>query len=633
MFAHIVKAPAGIGKTIGIAKKAAASKKVIEIYVPTHKLAEELRMSILTYNPKKRVIVIKGRDAIQPSGEHFCKKHKVAKALSTQGVSVFDHLCHQEQRAGLPPRQCEHYATCPYITQFQPSDVIIYTHAYLPLQRSRLETWFPEIVIIDESFFQTCIESVQLKLARLYDVNIPAAARKVCKEIADAFASELDVLQIVKDINRDEFNIAITTLQKLSAPIAPDTSARQQTAQIKKIVSFLPLGKLLNALRLDAGMRKYLQSVTFDRYTNEITVHRRKRITRFKNNTGDELIRLNIIDASANPEIISSFFEHIKFTTLNTSRNAHVTQCYSTRCSTTSLVASSNTDRKSKAAAKARINDINLIIQRMSRDGNKVLIVGPQKVVGHKKEGIKSLIQIPPHCDAVHFNGFRGIDKWKDFDSAIIIGRNEPPVKAVEAMARALFCYDYEPLYLTGDWTTEKRGYRMKGKHVGVDVNVHPDPRIQAIVEQVREEESLQALDRLRLIHNVKIKEVVLLSNIPLNIDVDEILSWDELVNGCRLSQAFDKLNGVLPLNPAWLSAKFPNLWKTPQAAKDDVQATIQKGELSNIIYISKIPLLKYVYFAAKQRRGSNALSASGDAAFVKAELERLVGAPVRLEL
>ena len=56
-------------------------------------------------------------------------------------------------------------------------------------------------------------------------------------------------------------------------------------------------------------------------------------------------------------------------------------------------------------------------------------------------------------------------------------------------------------------------------------VATHPDPRVQAVVEQGREAEMLQAIDRLRLIHTQKRKTVYILCSIPLDTSVDELVT------------------------------------------------------------------------------------------------------------
>jgi hypothetical protein len=49
-------------------------------------------------------------------------------------------------------------------------------------------------------------------------------------------------------------------------------------------------------------------------------------------------------------------------------------------------------------------------------------------------------------------------------------------------------------------------------------MSVHPDQRVQAVVEQGREAEMVQAIDRLRLIHNEKRKTVYILCSVPVDI-------------------------------------------------------------------------------------------------------------------
>jgi hypothetical protein len=101
---------------------------------------------------------------------------------------------------------------------------------------------------------------------------------------------------------------------------------------------------------------------------------------------------------------------------------------------------------------------------------------------------------------------------------------------------------------------------------------VHPDRRVQAVVEQVREAEMVQAIDRLRLIHSEREKTVVILCNIPLDLPVDELMTWRELTGDGRLLKALEicEENGweALPLAVKELTRLFPDLWSTRKAAE-----------------------------------------------------------------
>jgi hypothetical protein len=241
------------------------------------------------------------------------------------------------------------------------------------------------------------------------------------------------------------------------------------------------------------------------------------------------------------------------------------------------------------------------------------------------------LVTVPPHSALAHFGALRGVDLYKDFDTVLVIGRNEPSVQAVQDLARAMFYDAAVPLQLTDRWILQPRAYQLKSEPEGVDVDSHPDSRVQAILIQIRESESLQAIDRLRLIHCTEPKLVVLLSNIPLDLEVDALFTWEELMNGNRLEQAWRLAGDVMPLTAAWLAANHSSLWPTAAAAKKDVQRLVQKGQITNRFSIGKMSPLTFTYRAGGQRRASTCLSRLDDPAAVSAALARLLGHPVRV--
>ena len=98
-----------------------------------------------------------------------------------------------------------------------------------------------------------------------------------------------------------------------------------------------------------------------------------------------------------------------------------------------------------------------------------------------------------------------GLNDYASFDNVIILGREQPAASGMSDQARAMWWDSEEPLRGLQDksgnlpYMNEPRGYRgiQRGS---VQVQVHPDRRAQLLLEQVREAESEQALDRLRLL-------------------------------------------------------------------------------------------------------------------------------------
>lgn len=643
MQATLIKAPAGLGKTLHFAREVAKFVGIVEIYAPTHALAEHWESQILVFNPSKKVQVIRGRNfPIQsfigssktPHNGHLCNRVSAADALTNAGLPVYPNLCKRSQGPGAAPAKCSFYDHCDYIHQFQAADIYIYTHAHLSQARSALESWQPSLVIIDESCFQSLIEELIIPISLLTHPNVPAIAQSLCTDLANAFRAGGGIAQrIVAASATSELDDAVMAL-KLAPAISPSSSDRQQKSVLKTFVSFERIRRMLVQLKAETQVRASPQSVVYDATTGDIKFQRRKPVTRFDLGRGTQP-DVYLLDASASELIAGKFFEIKQFVDMQVPRQAYVVQCHSTRCPTTSLVPARNSNPSSAADAARRLAEIEGLIKKNAIDGQKVLVVGPSAVVGNAAKGELSLVTVPSHCELAHFNSLRGIDRWKDFDAVVIIGRNEPPVSAVEDMARALYFDETTPLDLRGAWEVRVRGYRMKGSGpaIGIETMVHPDLRVQEVLEQLRESETLQAVDRLRLLHNPTKRPVILLSNLPLDIDVDETRTWDELMHGTRLERAWDVCSGVLPLDPAWLSSNHPTLWSTAGAAKQDVRKARKKGGFSKMFSIRKKTLFAFDYKRPSQRQWSRCLADNASQRRVAKALEALTGGPVKAKL
>ena len=83
-----------------------------------------------------------------------------------------------------------------------------------------------------------------------------------------------------------------------------------------------------------------------------------------------------------------------------------------------------------------------------------------------------------------------------------------------------------------GEYVLQTRGRRMRDPDAPnvVEAQVHFDPRCQAMLEQVREAEMVQAIDRVRPIFNHR--KVFVLNNLPLDLTVDRAMTWPELRPG-----------------------------------------------------------------------------------------------------
>jgi len=200
------------------------------------------------------------------------------------------------------------------------------------------------------------------------------------------------------------------------------------------------------------------------------------------------------------------------------------------------------------------------------------------------------------------------------------LGRDEPTVAAAEQRAMAIWYDTKEPIRRIEpdfrgryNFRAGTRRYLMRdGTTRPVNVSVHPDPRVQAVVEQIRKAEMVQAIDRVRLIHSPRKKTVVIHCNIPLDLPVDELVTWRALVGDGRLAQALEACeeNGweALPLAAKELARLFPELWRTRKAAED----WARKNPLNPILSIIRLWGVLNTYRPPGQTSWSKALVRHG---------------------
>jgi hypothetical protein len=158
-----------------------------------------------------------------------------------------------------------------------------------------------------------------------------------------------------------------------------------------------------------------------------------------------------------------------------------------------------------------------------------------------------------------------------------------------------------------------------------VEVEVHPDPRCQELLEQIREAEIVQAADRVRPIFNER--SIVLINGLALDVTYDRIVTHKELVmDGNRFEQAAAR-GAALPLSASELARCFPDLWPSPNAVKLDLKAKLN-GVLSQIIFLfGKRPyLIRTRYRRVGQRGRATPAVIRTDTPDPRAALEAVVG-------
>jgi hypothetical protein len=600
----VVKVTAGTGKTsITLDILAARTKGITGHYfAPTHDLAEEV-----AEKARERgldAVVIEGRsrpNGLDADGDKLfmCKKHKLAEAVASSGMKVWPSLCEageDNKQKDVPPK-CEFFDSCDYVQQFEEQNVegrlLVMAHDWLRLDKSRLGN--AQFSIVDERFFDVLITGSNFCLDRITRTIEPfvlasalAARKKGKKKRKVEGATEETEF-------RPDLAEHAATARKVRSAIEANEHPREHGATLEELEQakktealFVPevwiapampyyqqqaladeMARGAEARALAWLYELLIESYDWDRLTQQVQLIRNCK--RFASDEIADRVFLRsrkaarfskhaaavVIDASANVDILTKLMIVTEHHEINAPIQARVVQVMDTECSRGKLL-------KRGASSKRTVNRIVAFARMKAAEGHKVLVIS-------YKDVIDALGRIDG-VDTLHFGKLRGIDVYKGHDVVIIAGRHETDVVNVEAKARAIFGGgSANKLDLPGAYVTGRRRYVTRDGHARFGgLNVHPDPRVQALVEQGREEETLQGLARARLVHRDRPAAVYLLSNMPVpGLIVDEFVMWNALLPNRAEEAAADAGHcDVELLSAAELHRCYPGRFKTAEAAK-----------------------------------------------------------------
>ena len=238
-------------------------------------------------------------------------------------------------------------------------------------------------------------------------------------------------------------------------------------------------------------------------------------------------------------------------------------------------------------------------IKAVSKSGETLAVAS--KAVRHKLTGIDPAVEKSTLYEGVtyiHFGNLRGLNDFEGYDNVIIVGREQLSSNALEDHARGLW-WDAETALLSledakGSKPLPKSHRTYRGSEFKTaQVSIHPDPRVQLVLEQVREAESEQAIDRLRLLRPPvgQQRQVFILSSVPLNVSVNHFYGWKQLQQCLALMEEAD---GVLPLNPAHMMVRCPIAATSIGKARDMSDSIKVLRYLIDILIRESSTLLQY---------------------------------------
>ena len=369
-----------------------------------------------------------------------------------------------------------------------------------------------------------------------------------------------------KDIGAFEFNAVSVEGLNPNTVFSADTT---QSRNVRSAKQYKTLTKLLEiaAREVEDQGKDQFGQLAYNQRKNEIVIceHKPIRVPR--------TTPVLYLDATADPIITEAYLPALQYHQIDVRQLAVVSQVYDRTGSNSFWNNRIGQEQQnlSDPSYDLQHNDIAALITILNewvKAGESPLLVAHKDLCdqlrGHPKldEGVA----------VAHFMSLRGSNAFEDRSVIFITGRNQPPLDDIERQARAIFGNSGNALAFDNleDLPSDQVEYwlskRSPNTASAITISAFSDPRIEAVQKQIREAETVQAIARLRLVWAEYQKRVFLLSNLPVEMPVDHLIEFNDLMPD-RLEMELIK-KGDLPLTPLGLEKMRPDLGYTGASAR-----------------------------------------------------------------
>lgn len=633
--AQLVLATPGLGKTRSVQAliERLPKEAVVWVFQPTLRKAYEFAQDMAGSSRPIRVFRGRGAHVTDGASDRMCQRHTAAAEVAANGLSIKKMLCGITDQS--TQGTCPHVTTCAYqrqikdLREHQGGGVFVMTHASLTQLPSCPA---PHLVIVDEDpsavLPQTITVAAQamgagsswaahlheddgglsLRPARSAveandgDLHLkdeaeePDAVIATFERLLDALASAGPLREIATSIAMTELEAARKVLRglerKLRTALKPagKDNALRELLSVPDVPELLALQAVLDGIIQEVRLfssglidRPDFNGLTITRKEDgrvrSVAVHRLARMALKPS------VPMIILDGTADPVLLGrALRRRIDVWRIDVQRQGEVVHCLGRGFSNTSLVPTTGYSARSSAAAER-----DQLWQGLATALRREVAAAPKGVLVVSTLAVETEARRRECCDDLlgealdwtHFGATRGINAYTNRQTIVVIGRKQPPAMAVQTLAQSYFALDPRPFDpATSDYVVRRRTVHDKaGRVSSTAVQVHPDPRVNRVLWQMREAEVLQAVDRVRAVRFPR--RIVILNALDLRrpdeglfdtglgLPPDQYLSWPELRNGGNRAEAVLTVSGgFLPVAPKALTQIAPEVFPSTDAAK-----------------------------------------------------------------
>ncbi len=586
----LVAGSQGIGKTRLVVRELAKVRQRIAVRVlePTLAKAAEVAADYAAAAKPDSLpsIVVRGRSAPDPDAAPpppgkpaaaMCRRHEVAAEVAARGLSVRAALC---AACPLAPG-CGYLRQADRIKAMGGVGVYFQAHAALFVPSPAPVA---DMTVVDERV--EGVELVEVPLPLVAPSALPyrggpnlsavTAAHATLDRVRDALArpAPLAILRAA-GVTEEALRDAVRLLEPVAHPDPSiinggmaDAAILDRLAKVEGTGAGQVMTVLRAILREWDRARPDLVGVTLAK--NTLTVSRLRRVQ----GVGHGGVLL--LDGTGRAEGLQRklFGGRLREEVIRLERRAHVTgtrgKGYSRQSVTGTDMYGRALDRRQDTSRALR-NEVASIVERQPGPCLVVTAKGAAELMGDHLAG---------DAPQATYGALRGLNEWEECESAVIVGAPPLAMLTLEALARGVLADDDAPFVsadvpMPADWPYRDRGWpywatrmrRMRDGSVSpVEVPIHPDPRVQAVFEEYREAELVQAADRVRPMFQQR--NLVLANGLVLDVTYDVERTHAELVAGGNRWERAMAATGLVPHGARDLHRMHPRLFPTVKAAE-----------------------------------------------------------------
>jgi hypothetical protein len=505
----------GTGKSRTVAEGIAEMRGVVVIrwLVPTLRKAFEQASEYrrLAGADSLPVWVVSGRGAADPEDPQtpMCPRHQVVNRAAAMGVEVQKEICESCSLKGTCGYQRQRKVLC---AAAESGGLFITSADYL---------WLPcpapraDIVVVDESIIGRASETASLDPRRLTEDDKWAGrdlgealrhrevAALVRRAVTEQPARELAFLRDQR-VTLDDLKAALKHLASRE-DAQPKVHGRMTDQAIARALDAVEVRETRKVLILLRQIRREFEqprprfnSVWFDPLwpvviDGERSFEPRIFVGYIRDHRLADSTPALALDGTGSLQLNRRVFgAHMLERHFPVPRNAEVIQVRGKVFSRQSLTGASKNGNPISSTTTAR---------RLRDDVLALLCAMPGEVLLVTYKAVEELLRpsLPANVRSAHFGAVRGLNTYEACETVVVLGRQQPSAQKLEGQARPFAANDPEPLSPFGCYVPQTRARRLRDRSPSVDVvQVHSDPRCQELLEQIREAEIVQAIDRVR---------------------------------------------------------------------------------------------------------------------------------------